>query len=56
MSKKKQFSDQDIDDLFSNVDIPLKKDKDLIWAEKFESLLSDQSSKPFKNYTVFRLY
>ena len=56
MSKKKQFSDQDIDDLFSKVDIPLKKDKDLIWAEKFESLLRDQSSKPFKNTTVFRLY
>ena len=56
MSKKKQFSDQDIDDLFSKVDIPLKKDKDLIWAEKFESLLRYQSSKPFKNTTVFRLY
>ena len=56
MSKKGQFSDQDIDNLFSKVDIPLKKDKDLIWAEKFESLVRDQSSKPFKNTTVFRLY
>ena len=34
MSHKKQFSDQEINDLLSKVEIPLEKDKDLIWSEK----------------------
>ena len=38
MSKKEQFTDGEIDDLFSKVEIPLEKDKDLVWSEKFESL------------------
>ena len=54
MSKKEQFTDGEIDDLFSKVEIPLEKDKDLVWSEKFESLARDQSSIPSKNTTVFR--
>ena len=56
MSKKEQFTDGEIDDLFSKVEIPLEKDKDLVWSEKFESLARDQSSIPSKNTTVFRLF
>ena len=56
MSKKEQFTDGEIDDLFSKVEIPLEKDKDLVWSEKFESLARDQSSIPSKNTSVFRLH
>ena len=56
MSKKKQFSDQQIDDLFSKVDIALEKNKDQIWSEKFESLVKDDTTLSSKKIPVFRLY
>ena len=33
MSKKSQFSEEQIDDFLSKVDLPLEKDKEAIWAE-----------------------
>ena len=56
MSKKEQFTDGEIDDLFSKVEIPLEKDKDLIWSEKFESLVNDEVPLSSKKTPVFRLY
>ena len=56
MNKKEHFSDQEIDDLLSKVDIPLDKDKDLIWADQFESIVKDNSPSPSKEPSVFRLY
>ena len=50
MSKKEQFNDGEIEDLFSKVEIPLEKDKNHIWSEKFESLVKEDvalsSKKP----------
>ena len=56
MSKKEQFTDGEIDDLFSKVEIPLEKDKDHIWSEKFESLVNDDVALSSKKIPVFRLY
>ena len=56
MSKHKDFSDQEIGDFFSKVEIPLEKDKDSIWSEKFESLIKDDVALSLKKIPVFRLY
>ena len=56
MSHKKQFSDQEINDLLSKVEIPLEKDKDLIWSEKFESLVKEDDIASTKKPSVFQLY
>lgn len=56
MNKKQHFSDQEIDDLLSKVDIPLDKDKDLIWADQFESIVKDNRPSLSKEPSVFRLY
>ena len=56
MSHKKQFSDQEINDLLSKVEIPLEKDKDLIWSEKFESLVKEDAIASSKEPSVFQLY
>ena len=56
MSKKELFTDGEIDDLFSKVEIPLEKDKDHIWSEKFESLVKDDIALSSKKIPVFRLY
>lgn len=56
MNKKQHFSDQEIDDLLSKVDIPLDRDKGLIWANQFESIVKDNSPSPSKEPSVFRLY
>ena len=56
MSKKEQFTDGEIDDLFSKVEIPLEKEKDQIWSEKFESLVKDDVALSSKKTPVFRLY
>jgi hypothetical protein len=56
MSKKEQFTDGEIDDFFSKVEIPLEKDKDHIWSEKFESLVKDDVTSSSKKAPVFRLY
>lgn len=56
MSKKEQFTDGEIDDFFSKVEIPLEKDKDQIWSEKFESLVKDDVVSSSKKIPVFRLY
>ena len=56
MSKKEQFTDGEIDDLFSKVEIPLEKDKDHIWSEMFESLVNEDVALSSKKIPVFRLY
>lgn len=56
MSKHKDFSDQEIDDFFSKLEIPLEKDKDSIWSEKFESLVKDDTQTSPKETAVFRFY
>lgn len=56
MSDKKQFSDQEINDLLSKVEIPLEKDKALIWSEKFESLVKEDAIASSKEPSVFQLY
>ena len=56
MSKKEQFTNGEIDDLFSKVEISLEKDKDQIWSEKFESLVNDDVALSSKKTPVFRLY
>ena len=56
MSKKEQFNDGEIEDLFSKVEIPLEKEKDQIWSEKFESLVNDDVALSSKKTPVFRLY
>jgi hypothetical protein len=56
VNNKQYFSDQEIDDLFSKVDIPLEKDKDLIWTEQFESIVTKNSPSRSKDPSVFRLY
>ena len=56
MSKKEQFTDGEIDDLFSKVEIPLQKDKDHIWSEKFESLVKEDVASYSKKIPVFHLY
>ena len=42
MNKQPKFSDQNINDFLSKADVPLKKDKELIWTEKFNSLIADE--------------
>ena len=56
MSKKEKFTDGEIDDFFSKVEIPLEKDKDHIWSEKFESLVNDDVALSSKKIPVRRLY
>ena len=56
MSKKPKFLDQEIEDFFKLVEIPLEKDKDFLWAEKFEPLLRDDKKPPLKEKPVIRLY
>jgi hypothetical protein len=56
MSKKEQFTDGEIDDLFSKLEIPLEKDKNHIWSEKFDSLVLDDIASPSDKAPVFRLY
>lgn len=56
MSNKKQFTDEEINDLFSKVEMPLEKDKELIWSKKFEPLVGGHDSDPSGKSSVFRLY
>ena len=56
MSQKEQFTDGEIDDLFSKVEIPLEKEKAQIWSEKFESLVNNDVALSSKKTPVFRLY
>ncbi len=56
MNNKQQFSDQEINDFLSKVEIPLEKDKDLIWSEKFDSLVTEDVPALSKQTSVFQLY
>ena len=56
MSKKEQFNDGEIEDLFSKLEIPLEKDKNHIWSEKFESLVKEDIALPSKKTSFFHLY
>ena len=56
MSKKEKFNDGEIEDLFSKVEIPLEKDKNHIWSEKFESLVKEDVALSSKKTSFFRLY
>ena len=53
MSKKEQFNDGEIEDLFSKVEIPLEKDKNHIWSEKFESLVKEDVALVLKKNFCF---
>ena len=47
MNKQHKFSDKKINDFLSQADVPLKKDKERIWDEKFNSLIADENkAKP----------
>ena len=46
MKKQPKFSEKNINDFLSKADVPLKKDKERIWDEKFNS---------FKNHLSFIL-
>ena len=56
MSKQEEFSNEEIDDFLSKLEIPLNKDKESIWSEKFDSLVKDETQTPPKESPVFRLY
>ena len=56
MSKQEEFSNREIDDFLSKVEIPLDKDKNSIWNEKFDSLVKDETQTSPKKTPVFRLY
>lgn len=56
MSHKEEFSEQEINEFFNKVEIPLGKDKDLVWAEKFESVVNTNEPIPSKRASVFHLY
>ena len=43
MSKQAKFSDKNINDFLSKADVPLKKDKEFIWTEKFNSLITHEN-------------
>ena len=55
MSKQEEFSYREIDDFLSKVEIPLDKDKDSIWNEKFDSLVKEETQTSSKKTPVFRL-
>ena len=44
MNKQPKLSDQEINDFLSKTDVPLKKDKERIWAEKFDLLIADENN------------
>jgi hypothetical protein len=43
MNKQRKFSDQKINDFLSQADVPLRKDKERIWAEKFDLFIADEN-------------
>ena len=48
MNKQPKFSDQKINNFLSQADVPLGKDKERIWAEKFHSFIADENKpQPF---------
>ena len=53
MNKQPKFSDQNINDFLSKADVPLKKDKELIWTEKFNSLIADENKAQPVNISFF---
>ncbi len=55
MKKEKQFSDQEIDDFLSQTNVPLGKDKNLIWNEEFESLINDENKLKSDITSLFKL-
>ena len=55
MSKQEEFSYREIDDFLSKVEIPLDKDKDSIWNEKFDSLVKEETQTSSKKTPVFQL-
>lgn len=55
MSKKQKFSDQEINDFLSGVDVPLGKHKDALWSEKFQPLVTEQGKQEPHVVPLFRL-
>ena len=53
MNKQPKFSDQNINDFLSKADVPLRKDKELIWTEKFNSLIADENKAQPVNISFF---
>tara|TARA_B100001093_G_C26795117_1_gene1000755 strand:+ start:1353 stop:1742 length:390 start_codon:yes stop_codon:yes gene_type:complete len=56
MSKQEEFSYREIDDFISKLEIPLNKDKESIWSEKFDSLVKEETQISPKESPVFQLY
>ena len=53
MNKQPKFSDQNINDFLSKADVPLKKDKELIWTEKFNSLIAPENKPQLDTISWF---
>jgi hypothetical protein len=53
MNKQPKFSDQNINDFLSKADVPLKKDKELIWTEKFSSLIAPENKPQLDTISWF---
>ena len=53
MNKQPKFSDQNINDFLSKADVPLRKDKELIWTEKFNQLIADENKAQHFNIAFF---
>ena len=55
MKKETKFSDQEIDDFLSQIEVPLGKDKNLVWNEEFDSLITDENKLKSNITSLFKL-
>lgn len=55
MNKQPKFSDQKINNFLSQADVPLGKDKEQIWAEKFDSFIADENKPQPVTISLFNL-
>ena len=55
MKKETKFSDQEIDDFLSQIEVPLGKDKNLVWNEEFDSLITDENKLKSDITSLFKL-
>ena len=54
MNKKEKFSENEINDFISNIDVPIGEEKESLWYEKFESLVNKQNSSEHSLINIFR--
>tara|TARA_B100001029_G_scaffold178571_1_gene185652 strand:+ start:594 stop:980 length:387 start_codon:yes stop_codon:yes gene_type:complete len=55
MKKETKLSDQEIDDFLSQIEVPLGKDKNLVWNEEFDSLITDENKLKSDITSLFKL-